>query len=65
MSYGVDQLDVYPRGASYVDRIAHGTKRGDLPVQEPTKYESRHQAQDRQGARHYRARRRCLPPPTR
>jgi putative tryptophan/tyrosine transport system substrate-binding protein len=39
LSYGVDQVDTFRRGASYVDRILRGDKPGDLPVQFPTKYE--------------------------
>jgi putative ABC transport system substrate-binding protein len=39
LSYGPDFLDIYRRGASYVDRILRGTKPADLPVQLPTKYE--------------------------
>jgi putative tryptophan/tyrosine transport system substrate-binding protein len=38
VSYGVD-LDEHMRStASYVDRIIRGTKPGNLPVQQPTKY---------------------------
>jgi putative ABC transport system substrate-binding protein len=37
--YGIDTVDVYRRGASYVDRILKGEKPGELPVQAPTKYE--------------------------
>ena len=39
LSYGADQLDVIRRAATYVDRILHGAKTADLPVQLPTKYE--------------------------
>ncbi len=39
LSYGTDQVDIFRRAASYVDRILRGEKPGDLPVQFPTKYE--------------------------
>jgi putative tryptophan/tyrosine transport system substrate-binding protein len=39
MVYGIDTLDLYRRGASYVDRILRGIKPADLPVQQPTKFE--------------------------
>jgi putative tryptophan/tyrosine transport system substrate-binding protein len=37
--YGVDFIDQYRQAAAYVDRILRGEKPGDLPVQQPTKYE--------------------------
>jgi putative ABC transport system substrate-binding protein len=39
LSYAPDQIDTYRRSATYVDRILHGAKPGDLPVQFPTKFE--------------------------
>ncbi len=39
VSYGIEQLDLYHRAASYVDRILKGEKPADLPVQQPTKFE--------------------------
>ena len=40
MSYGIDQVDMFRRAASYVDRILRGDKPADLPVQAPTRYEA-------------------------
>jgi putative ABC transport system substrate-binding protein len=39
LSYGVDQVAIFRRAATYVDRILRGEKPGDLPVQLPTKFE--------------------------
>ena len=39
MSYGNEVTDLYQHAASYIDRIFHGTKPSDLPVQQPTKSE--------------------------
>jgi ABC-type uncharacterized transport system substrate-binding protein len=37
--YGTDRVEQYRRCASYVDRILRGEKAGDLPFQQPTKYD--------------------------
>jgi putative ABC transport system substrate-binding protein len=39
MSYGSDFATLMRQAAPYVDRILHGEKPGNLPVQEPTAYE--------------------------
>jgi putative ABC transport system substrate-binding protein len=38
-SYGADYTDIFRRSATYVDRILRGEKAGNLPIQQPTKYE--------------------------
>lgn len=40
MSYGIDNIDVVQKAASYVDRILRGAKPVELPVQAPTKFET-------------------------
>jgi putative ABC transport system substrate-binding protein len=38
-SYGIDLADSFRQAAVYVDRIFHGEKPADLPVQQPTKFD--------------------------
>jgi putative tryptophan/tyrosine transport system substrate-binding protein len=40
ISYGPSFPEIFRNAASYVDRILHGEKPGDLPVQTPTKFET-------------------------
>jgi putative ABC transport system substrate-binding protein len=39
LSYGIDNLDLWQKAASYVDRILKGANPAELPVQEPSKFE--------------------------
>ncbi|MBI3498963.1 MAG: ABC transporter substrate-binding protein [Proteobacteria bacterium] len=39
VSFGIDAKDTFRRAAAYVDRILRGEKPGELPIQQPTKFD--------------------------
>ena len=39
IAYAADQTDLVKRTATYVDKILKGAKAGELPVEQPTRFE--------------------------
>jgi putative tryptophan/tyrosine transport system substrate-binding protein len=39
MSYGANNTERFRRAADYVDKVLRGTEPGDIPVEQPTKFD--------------------------
>ncbi len=39
MSYGPNQVEMWPRSAVYVDKILNGANPAELPVEQPTRFD--------------------------